>query len=82
MIATFTYQGFNMDTGLAINNAVDYIQINPVSGIITIKKYCLNLGTHTIKVVGTLPNQFQFAESTFTLIGVRNSNKPAQFMAS
>jgi hypothetical protein len=60
-----------MSTGIAINNTIDCIQINSNSGIIMIQKFCFKLlGTHTIKVVGTLPNQFQYAESTFTLIGV------------
>jgi len=40
------------------------------------------VGTHTIKVVGTLPYQFQFAASTFTLTGVKTSYQPAQFMFS
>ncbi len=83
MSPTFTYQGVNASSGLEMSNATNFIKVNPTNGEISIPKICLNIvGTHTIKVVGTLPNQFQFAASTFTLIGVRLSNQPAQFMLS
>jgi hypothetical protein len=61
-----------MSSGLVLNNPADFVQINPINGEISIlKTTCLNIvGKHTIKVVGTLPNQFQFAESIFTLTGV------------
>ena len=72
-----------MSSGLVLNNSADFVQINPINGTISIPKTCLNIvGTHTIKVIGTLPNQFQFAASTFTLTGVKTSYHPAQFMVS
>ena len=72
-----------MSSGLAMSNATNFIKVNPSNGVIIVPKTCLNIvGTHTIKVVGKLPNQFQFAASTFILTGVKTSYQPAQFMLS
>ena len=59
MSAIFKYHGVNVSSGLAISNANNFILVNPSNGEISVPKSCLNtVGTHTIKEIGTLPNQF------------------------